>query len=689
MIVESGGDSRDQLPRIQDVHLEAVFNNIPEAVIVTDQYGHLLYSNRAADVLFGKIPNNADPEEWPTILNLFLDDGVTHYPGKKLPLLQALQGESILTEEMILRPTGNQDRRWISMAAQPLTGNDGQVRGAIVVIQDISYRKQIELSRENYARRVEALYTISRSIAELGSDLGQILNTVAVHTSQYIGDACIVKLLSPGVSRLKIVAIHHQDPNARAILKEFMVTQEDELDLGIAGGVIKSGEPLLIPSISSKQLEAIVLPEYRRYSKEIGVHSLLIVPIKGRSGILGTIGLSRDREGNSYTADNQSFLTDIAHRTALAIEHCALIDSLQREIADRQMAQKALFDSEVRFRSIFESTGLGIKIFDLDGNILQTNPAFQQMSGYSRSELIGTHLSKLLYPTDTARALRFFENLKNNLFSNFRLEHRILDKNGSVIWINASFTGVKTDIEDSEPMFIFGIAENITERKRIEAEMAELKSRLHGNIERERLRLAQELHDGPMQELYSAIYQIEGLQDSVDDQHREILGVVIMDLQKIVQELRETATELRPPTIANFGLEKAIRSYTADFKEKYPDINIQLSLAVDYQHLPEDVRLVLFRIYQQALANVIRHAAADEVHVSFRFDAEEAQLEIIDNGKGFSVPENWLILTRGGHFGLAGAAERAQVLGGSFIVESEPGSGTTVRVVIPLQESLE
>ena len=688
MTAESGNEARELLPKTQDIHLEAVLDNFPDAVIVIDQEGRLIYSNQATEALLGTMPANIDPEHWPEILGFFLDDGVTHYPGKKMPLLRALTGESVRAEEMILQPPGEGDRHWIAMSAQPLAGENGQISGAIVVIRDITYRKQIELSRENYARRVEALYALSRSIAESGNDLSQIVNTVAAHAAQHLGDGCILTLLNPE-NGLKIAAVHHSDPNARAILKEIMVTQEYELEKGIVGGVVQAGEPLLIPSAGPGQLEAIALPEFSRYVKEIGIHSVLVVPIKSRSGALGAIGLFRDREGFAYTADNQSLLSDIAHRAALAIEHCILIESLQKEIAERKTVQKALDDSEVRFRSIFESAALGVKIFDLEGNILQINPAFREISRYSEYEIIGAHLSKLLHPADSARTLHLFENLKKNLFSNFRLEHRILDKNGSVVWVNTIYTGVKTDVGEDRPSFIFGIVENITERKHIEAEMVELKGRLHGNIEKERLRLAQELHDGPMQDLYSAIYQIEGLRDSVDGPHQEMLVGIKNDLQKVLHELRATAKELRPPTIANFGLEKAIRSHAEEFNEKYPDINLRLSLAVDHQLLPVDVRLVLFRIYQQALANVIRHAAADEVHVRFVFDAEEATLEITDNGSGFTVPANWLDLTRRGHFGLAGAAERAQVLGGSFTVESGPGSGTTVRVTLPLQESPE
>ena len=294
-----------------------------------------------------------------------------------------------------------------------------------------------------------------------------------------------------------------------------------------------------------------------------------------------------------------------------------------------------------------------------------------------------------MHPLDAIRTLRHFGDIKNKVIPDFSWEHRLLHKDGSLIWVKTTFTGVKRSDGDDSLAFIVGIAENITEIKRVENEMAELKSRLQTNVEIERLHLAQELHDGPMQELYSAIYQIESLRGTLENQHKDTLGSVTQNLQKVLQELRSTAKDLRPPTIASFGLEKAIRSHVEDFQEKYPDLGISLFLAQDRQLLPENVRLALFRIYQHSMANVARHSEASEVIVRFTFDAEEAQLEISDNGKGFNVPSNWVSLARQGHYGLAGAAERVLALAGTFTVESQSGCGTSVKVVIPISESSE
>jgi PAS domain S-box-containing protein len=326
---------------------------------------------------------------------------------------------------------------------------------------------------------------------------------------------------------------------------------------------------------------------------------------------------------------------------------------------------------------------LGIKVLDLDGNILQTNSAFQNMIGYTEEELTGRPFHHFIYSDDVARGLKLFMDVKNKGVSSFRFEHRTVHKDESIVWARTFFTVVKKNGNDDDAAFIAGIVENITEQKRLELEMTELKDKLQNSMELERLRLAQELHDNPMQVLYSASYRLEELRTKVDPELSESLKGVKNIIQDVLHDLRATAKELRPPTIFSFGLENAIRSHAYDVQEKHPEIQLHLSLAHDGQSLPDNVRLALFRVLQQALGNVIRHAEATEVHIRFSFDAEEAHLEISDNGKGFDVPANWIDFVRQEHFGLAGAAERVNALGGVLHVESNPGKSTAVKVTIP------
>jgi PAS domain S-box-containing protein len=675
----------------QALPAEKAFDAIPIAILAVDWQGQIQYMNRAARSLLGEPDPQLELAAWPSAFGLYLDDGQMLYPAEKMPLTRALGGELVQdADEMILRKEGNGQGIWIAFSAEVLRDENGNIDGAIAIIRDINYRKQIELSRKKHARRTEALYGFSHAIAEAGNDLTAILNLVTKSTAEMIGDLSLITLLNEKGDKVRVSAFYDPNPTAHSLLRKFSQPElEYEHGSTLTGSVIRSGQPLLIPSMPPEKLRVVTIPVLQEFIDEIGVENILIVPLIGRSGVVGTINLYRHRGNASYTIEDQSFLTDIAYRAALAIENCRLFESLHAEITERLSAKQALAISEERFRSIFESVTVGIKVLDLEGRIQQTNRAFQSIVGYPEEEMVGNYFHKFLHPDDVRKAIKLFQDIKSKGTSSFRFEHRTLHSDKSVLWVKTIFTVIRGSSDDGSPAFVVGIVENVTEQKRIEMEVAELNNRMQASMELERLRLAQELHDSPMQSLYSAIYRIEELRGNADPKLKDALGDVKQHIQNVLQDLRATAKELRPPTIFNFGLENAIRSHANDVVEKHPNLKIQLSLAHDRQLLPEKVRLALFRIFQQSLANVIRHAKATEVYVRFSFDAEEANLEITDNGRGFDVPANWIDFVRQGHYGLAGAAERANALGGVFKAQSKPGHSTTIRVSIPWRESVE
>jgi signal transduction histidine kinase len=224
----------------------------------------------------------------------------------------------------------------------------------------------------------------------------------------------------------------------------------------------------------------------------------------------------------------------------------------------------------------------------------------------------------------------------------------------------------------------------IKERKRIEAELAEVQRLLIDRAEAERLELARDLHDGPMQELYALTYQIEALPvDLSASQETDPIKRIKQSLLQVIQSLRAMSGDLRPPTLAPYGLEKAIRSHAENLMQMNQDLQIVLHLEPDRQTLPEAVRMALFRIYQTAITNVIRHAHASRAEVRLHLNESQIQLEIEDNGCGFNVPEHWIELARQKHLGLVGAAERAEAAGGKLQIVSAPSKGTLVRVTVP------
>jgi hypothetical protein len=131
------------------------------------------------------------------------------YPVEKMPVVRALRGEIITeAEEIILRKGEDPKGVWISMSAETLRDENGNIEGAIALIRDINYRKQIELSREKNIKRTEALYSFSRAVAEAGNDLNAIMTVIVNFTAEAIGDVSVIGLLNTAGDRVRVEAFH-------------------------------------------------------------------------------------------------------------------------------------------------------------------------------------------------------------------------------------------------------------------------------------------------------------------------------------------------------------------------------------------------------------------------------------------------------------------------------------------------
>jgi signal transduction histidine kinase len=211
--------------------------------------------------------------------------------------------------------------------------------------------------------------------------------------------------------------------------------------------------------------------------------------------------------------------------------------------------------------------------------------------------------------------------------------------------------------------------------------------------EMERLHIAQELHDSTLQELIGIDIHLQHALGALNpSSHQAEAGIAYLkEMQQVlknqIQDLRAFCSELRPPALIPYGLEKAIRSHAEKFQEKHPHIALKIDLMQDQLALPEQVRLALFRIYQELLQNIVRHANASEVRIHFKIGPEHVELAVRDNGRGFELPDAWVEMARRGHFGLVGIRERADAVGGTSKIISYPGHGTHVRVTIPLNSN--
>ncbi|MCI0477983.1 MAG: sensor histidine kinase, partial [Anaerolineales bacterium] len=211
--------------------------------------------------------------------------------------------------------------------------------------------------------------------------------------------------------------------------------------------------------------------------------------------------------------------------------------------------------------------------------------------------------------------------------------------------------------------------------------LAQAQRQLLRSREEERARLARELHDGPIQDLVGLNMQL-GLLLAENASPAEPLTAMRVQVRALLTELRQVCLELRPPMLDTLGLGAALRAY-ADVWSAQNNVAVQLDLPVDatLRALPGEVAVNLYRVAQEVLANVARHAHARSVALQLVFQNARLALTIRDDGWGFVVPTILGDLAAQGHFGLVGMRERVALIGGELALESAPGKGTTIQVV--------
>ena len=168
-----------------------------------------------------------------------------------------------------------------------------------------------------------------------------------------------------------------------------------------------------------------------------------------------------------------------------------------------------------------------------------------------------------------------------------------------------------------------------------------------------------------------------------DPEVQKEMDQISVRVKYAIQSLRELMNDLRPPALIRFGFSRTVQAYAEEFREKYPHIQLETDLVDDENLLSEQARLNLFRIIQEALHNAIKHSSATKIIVQSGQLDHHFVLEIRDNGKGFSLPENLIDFSAKGSYGLVGMTERAEAIGGRLNVISEPGIGTTIKAIVP------
>jgi PAS domain S-box-containing protein len=274
----------------------------------------------------------------------------------------------------------------------------------------------------------------------------------------------------------------------------------------------------------------------------------------------------------------------------------------------------------------------------------------------------------------------------------FRAEYRLIGADGREVWIHDEAVLVRGTNED--PLFWRGVITDVTRTRRVEDRLRksldvlrrtmedrrQLLLRLEDAQEEERRRIASDIHDDPIQVMSAADIRAHSLARRIEDpelrQEAEELGEVI---RSSVERLRHLLFELRPPALDREGFVPALRAYVGD-ADPVPEIEDAMPFEP-----PSELRAVLFRIAQEAIANARKHAAATRINVSIADLEGGVRLMITDDGHGFDV--GVIESPEPGHIGLPAMIERAQLAGGRCEIESEPGRGTSVSAWLPFAEA--
>ena len=406
------------------------------------------------------------------------------------------------------------------------------------------------------------------------------------------------------------------------------------------------------------------------------------------------------------------------------------------DIDDRIQSERTLRGSEERFRLLVEGVAdhadrivREYAIFQLDpeGNVSSWNAGAQRLKGYESSEIIGRHFS-IFYPLEAQLSDEPRRLLANAVrHGQSEDEGWRVRKDGSRFWANV----VVTALRDSEG-HLLGFAKlardttehreradaltkakellelrveqrtavltrvnhelrsEIAERQRAEQQLTNsrdqlraLAARLQKVREEERTYIAREIHD-ELGQVCTAIKMdlslIGNKLTARQSQLREKVATATQLVDGMIVTLRRIASELRPTTLDDLGLQAALEAHAQEFESR-TGIRCSVSLPPEPITLDKDRSTTIFRIFQESLTNVARHAHATRVDAQFRHERDRLVFQIVDNGTGFDAEA-----AKGGKsLGLIGMQERALLLGGDFKTEGTPGVGTTVTLTLPLR----
>ncbi len=360
------------------------------------------------------------------------------------------------------------------------------------------------------------------------------------------------------------------------------------------------------------------------------------------------------------------------------------------DITERRRAEDALRLNEERLRLAQQAASMGVFDVDLHSGKRTWSPQMFQIFGRAidSPQPGAEELLRMCHPDDRSLAQEQLVHMAAGKSLHF--EFRIVRPDGGVRWLEILGKGIVDNT--GRPIRCVGVGRDITDRKRAEDyrrwsedQLRALAMSLQTAAERERLRIARELHD----QLGQALTGMKMDLDWIVRKHGtggDAWTLMVQNSMKVVDStialVRKIATELRPDMLDALGLPAAIEWHAEEFQRR-TGISCAVHVPANILEISDDEKIAVFRIYQEALTNIARHAKAKHVLVSLERQQNAAILTVNDDGVGFRVD----LLEHTQSLGVAGMRERSLLLGAEFSLQSSQGNGTTITLRIPLGDA--
>lgn len=355
--------------------------------------------------------------------------------------------------------------------------------------------------------------------------------------------------------------------------------------------------------------------------------------------------------------------------------------SRHREI--KEVLQKSLKDlQDIKFA--LDASAI-VAVTDQTGRITYVNEKFCEISKYSEAALLGQDhriINSGYHPKEFIRKL--WRTIARGKVWHGEIRNRA--KDGTFYWVDTTIVPFLNAA--GKPYQYVAIRHEITKRKKLEEELKILPQKIIQAQEAERERISREIHDDLGQSLvtFKMFFQSTLLGPQTDNpKQNKRVKKLTDDIDRIIEKTRHLTSSLRPSTLGVLGLSTSLTALIEEFKQKNFNINFEYEKSLDRLDFQSDA-INLYRIIQEALTNIVKHAQATRVDITMKVLRNQLSILIKDNGKGFRLEKSVNNGQRAGGIGLSTMRERAWLLKGTLEIKSTPGKGTAITLLIPVQQ---